>query len=322
LVFGKAQIKGEEGRSCCNNMRNKTILAIATMLIFILSAPVSAQTGKTKTGRDSCKTEVVNIELEPLIVSEYHLTNKKFTAPLSIIMISDFHDRLHGRSVSEIVARVAHYKPDLILMPGDIFERVEETIATPTIHPFIKAWRSFIAMPKESYDTRNARKLIAELGKLAPVYISRGNHELYYLPQDILAIVNANATLLDNYDKTVTVKGMTIRIGGLSTNYDILWMERFSKKDGIKILLSHNPEYYTDFIKGTEQNTFDLIVSGHAHGGQWRIFDRGVYSPGQGIFPVYTKGKFGNHIISTGISNSVAVRRIRNPKEMVYIKIN
>lgn len=303
-------------------MKNKRILAIAAVLIFILSAPVSAQTGKPNAKQNSSKTEAANIELEPLIVSEYHLTSKKFTTPLKIIMISDFHDRLHGREVSEIVTRVAHYKPDLILMPGDIFERVEETIAAATIHPFIEAWRKIIAMPKGSYDARNARKLIAELGKLAPVYISRGNHELYYLPQDILTIVNTNATLLDNNDKAVVIKGMTIRIGGLSTNYDISWMERFSKKDGIKILLSHNPEYYTDFIKGREQDTFDLIVSGHAHGGQWRIFDRGVYSPGQGIFPVYTKGKYGNHIISTGISNSVAVRRIHNPKEMVYIKIN
>jgi len=304
-------------------MKNKKVLAIATLLIFILCGFAFAQREKLPLGQKSPKTGSADkIELTPLVVSEYKLTNKKITAPLKIIMISDFHDRLHNRELSEIVSYVAPYKPDLILLPGDIFERVEETLSNNIVHPFIKSWRDFVAMPKSVYNIKNGRELVSELGKIAPVYISRGNHELYYLPQDILAIVNANATLLDNNDKTVVIKGMTIRIGGLSTNYDISWMERFSKKDGIKILLSHNPEYYTQFIKQTEKDTFDLVVSGHAHGGQWRFFGKGVYAPGQGLFPNYTKGQFGKHIISTGISNSIAVRRIGNPLEIVYIKIN
>ena len=61
-------------------------------------------------------------------------------------------------------------------------------------------------------------------------------------------------------------------------------------------------------------------MSGHAHGGQWRIFGRGVYAPGQGIFPKYTSGVIdGRCVISRGLSNHTHVPRIFNPPELVMV---
>lgn len=254
-------------------------------------------------------------EDDDYIIRNYCIQNKKITVPLKIALITDFHDR----DVSDIAKKVKIYQPDIILLAGDIFERVEETLAAPITHPFVKKWRDFIAMSDESYDIQNSRELVTQLGAIAPVYISRGNHELYYLPKDILAIVGTDAMLLDNNDTAITVKGMNIRIGGLSSESDLNWLERFSKQGGMKILMSHHPEYYTNFIKGREEDTFDLVVSGHAHGGQWRFFDRGVYAPGQGLLPHATRGVHGKHIISTGVSNSIFLRRINNAKEIVFI---
>ncbi|MBQ3816071.1 MAG: metallophosphoesterase, partial [Clostridia bacterium] len=58
---------------------------------------------------------------------------------------------------------------------------------------------------------------------------------------------------------------------------------------GFHILLCHHPEYWEPLVHGRR---IELTVSGHAHGGQWRIFGRGVYAPGQGLFPRYTSGLY------------------------------
>lgn len=252
------------------------------------------------------------------VVRHYKIKNKKFPHRLKIALITDFHDR----DTADIAEKVRAYNPHVILLAGDIFERMKPTLGGPVVHPLMRKVRDFVEMSEESYDIKNSRELIAQLGKIAPVYISRGNHERYYLPQDLLAIVNTNARLLDNSDSETTLNGMKIRIGGLSSEANHKWLREFSKKQGLKILMCHHPEYYLNFIKDTPNDQFDLIVAGHAHGGQWRIFDKGLYAYGQGFFPKYTRGIHGKMVISAGISNSIFVRRINNPEEIVFIEIN
>ena len=70
----------------------------------------------------------------------------------------------------------------------------------------------------------------------------------------------------------------------------------------------------------------DLVLSGHAHGGQFRLFGQGIFSPGQGWFPEYTsgihKGENGRMIVSKGLANTAhMVPRLFNPTEIVYIEI-
>jgi predicted MPP superfamily phosphohydrolase len=91
----------------------------------------------------------------------------------------------------------------------------------------------------------------------------------------------------------------------------------FAKESGYKILLSHHPEYYGKYLKDLDIN---LILSGHAHGGQWRLFGRGVFAPGQGLFPKYTSGMYDNKlIVSRGIGNQMLVPRINNSKEIIVL---
>ena len=74
-----------------------------------------------------------------------------------------------------------------------------------------------------------------------------------------------------------------------------------------------------DFIKNSG---FDLILSGHAHGGQWRLFGRGAYAPGQGVFPKYTKGIYdGRFIVTSGVGNVYLVPKINNPPEVCVINL-
>jgi predicted MPP superfamily phosphohydrolase len=93
-------------------------------------------------------------------------------------------------------------------------------------------------------------------------------------------------------------------------------MEDFAVAPGYHILLSHEPHCFS-----LVPSSIDLMLSGHAHGGQWRLFGRGVFAPGQGWFPRYSKGVYeGRLVVSAGLSNTTWVPRLFNPTEVVYIK--
>ena len=91
----------------------------------------------------------------------------------------------------------------------------------------------------------------------------------------------------------------------------------FTKESGYRILLCHHPEYYVPYIKDTE---IELTVCGHAHGGHWRWFGKGIYAPGQGLFPKFTAGIHdGRCIISRGLGNHTWIPRICNNPELVIL---
>lgn len=102
---------------------------------------------------------------------------------------------------------------------------------------------------------------------------------------------------------------------------DTSWFASFCSKPGYHILLSHHPEYYP-LVPGEIQ----LTLSGHGHGGQWRFYNpfkrkwQGVFAPGQGWFPRYTKGVYdGRLVVSAGLSNTAGIPRINNPTEIVFL---
>ena len=166
--------------------------------------------------------------------------------------------------------------------------------------------------------------------KIAPTYVTLGNHEMKF-EGDIVALVkDTGAKLLD--DESVMIEG--INIGGLTTGYkkgikqkrlgktptpNLEWLKRYSEEDGFKLLLSHHPEYYEQYIK---QYPIDVVLSGHAHGGQVRVLGQGIIAPGQGFFPKYTHGIYdGRLIVSSGVGNQFIVPRVNNPSELIILNI-
>ena len=75
---------------------------------------------------------------------------------------------------------------------------------------------------------------------------------------------------------------------------------------------------YRDYVSG---RNIDLTLCGHAHGGQIQFFGRGLYAPGQGLFPKLTHGLHdgGKMLISRGMTNGAKPRvpRINNPCELI-----
>lgn len=158
-------------------------------------------------------------------------------------------------------------------------------------------------------------------------------------------IAGTGVVVLDN--EWITAREAGVFIGGLTSGYVMRqrktslskerkshdsraadrnvatsWLSDFAAQPGFKILLSHHPEYYP-FIP----SEISLVVSGHAHGGQWRFYDpfkriwRGVLAPGQGWFPKWTKGVYDERlVVSAGLSNTTWIPRINTPTEIVYIE--
>ena len=104
---------------------------------------------------------------------------------------------------------------------------------------------------------------LRDISKLAPVFMSVGNHEWYFTAEDERFFVDRNITVLDNADVQVTIKGKKLRIGGLSTRYNLDWLEEYAQKEGTQILLCHHPERYKYKIKDRKTDTFDSVSYTH-----------------------------------------------------------
>lgn len=86
-----------------------------------------------------------------------------------------------------------------------------------------------------------------------------------------------------------------------------------------------------DLIDSRNTNTYvacgvDLALSGHAHGGQFRLpFVGGLVAPNQGLFPKYDSGLYTegntNMIVSRGIGNSILPFRFNNRPEVILIEL-
>lgn len=235
-----------------------------------------------------------------LDVTEYVISapsEKDFTA----VVLSD----IHGEEYGYILDKAAEYSPDVIFIPGDI------------IH---------------SHDRMTGRSadFLCDCASLCPTFMSFGNHE-NIAEDDVRAACRGNGVrLLDNeYD---IFEGLYI--GGLTSGYlgikskkqghftktpppDLQFLSEFARLPGYKILLSHHPEYYPRYIKDLD---IDLILSGHAHGGQWRIFGRPFFAPDQAFFPKYAEGiTDGRLIVSRGLANNAPAPRFFNPRELIVI---
>lgn len=234
---------------------------------------------------------------------------------------------LHERKCNEIIDILKREQPDFIVCPGDMFERndigvdqrskKDYSYLSHTIHAIIHVFNNllFSLFQNEGNPTsENTYAFFKECESIAPVFYSLGNHEYYLSEEDRSFLKEHNVTLLDNS----YVKYNDIYIGGLSPNVSFSFIDEFENLSGYKLLLNHHPEYFEKYLKNRRIN---CIVSGHAHGGQIRIFNRGIFAPNQGLFPRFTRGKIHNMIISSGTSNTAAIPRWNNPCEVVIIEM-
>lgn len=250
-----------------------------------------------------------------LTTINYLIKTKKLTNGQSvrIVLISDLHGTVFGENQCDIAQKIKEQKPDIIALAGDIFDAKSNFYGTEL---FLKAIKD-----------------------IAPVYFVYGNHECRSKNSSkIRELLNSyNINVLESTYKEIRMKNVDIIIGGMDDpdiavyqNPHFDWQDRlingFSElktRPPYKILLSHRP----DLIMYYKKTYFDLVLSGHAHGGQVRIphLINGLFAPNQGIFPRYAGGLYKHknlrHIVSRGASINPRIPRIFNPPELVVIDI-
>ncbi len=240
-----------------------------------------------------------------LTVRNYAVSTDKLASPVRLAVLSD----LHGCAVAdELAERLAELQLDLILLPGDVF----------------------------GADQNNAEELalFRQLAKLAPTFYVTGNHE--YWEQDVPAlleqIAETGVTVLDQACVQLRVGEQCINICGIPDPYagaateTALQNTAGNRADGYTILLTHRPELIEQYAAA---DSFDLVIAGHAHGGQVRIpgIINGLCAPNQGWFPQYAGGEYRlddmTMIVSRGLSDQkqMHVPRIFNPPEIVIVTI-
>ena len=214
---------------------------------------------------------------------------------LCLALIADLHDTVPGGLWEALLAK----KPDVVLFTGDMVHSKEKC--------------------------ENGLRFLKECSSRFFTCCSLGNHEFKY-GMDFRENVRKTGVILldDDYIKTegLVIGGLTSGFAGKGQgtfretpkpNTD--WLSEFCEQKGYRILLSHHPEYF-EFLRAYD---IDLILSGHAHGGQWRIFGVPIFAPGQGLFPRYTSGFYENKMfVSRGVTNSAPVPRIGNKPELVF----
>lgn len=254
-----------------------------------------------------------NTKLE---LTEYNIISSKVPEPFAcfeIAQVSDLHNSEFGAGNSDLLALLSEVEPHVIVLTGDLID-------------------------SRKTDIEIALDFACKAIQIAPVYYVSGNHEAR-IPEYAelkMGLTEAGVTVLENQKIQITRNGESITLIGIqdpsfSTDYLFGDAESVSRQaitslqnesDGFTVLLSHRPELFDVYVDAG----VDLVFSGHAHGGQFRLpVVGGLVAPNQGFFPKYDAGQFIEEsttmIVSRGVGNSIIPFRINNPPEIVVVEL-
>lgn len=247
---------------------------------------------------------------ERLILRTYTVVSPKLTAEVRLAVVTDFHS---SDNAEEVAAMVASCAPDAVLLVGDLFD--DDTANRPT---------------------ERTLSLMRQLSAQYPCYYVSGNHEAWTGEMDALyqQTEEAGVTVLRMSSGVLTVRGQRIALCGIPDPYEMVYSGAPDTEEQLRqaledvdsadftVLLAHRPELLAKYA----QFPFDLVVSGHAHGGQVRIPGvlNGLYAPNQGWFPKLAGGAYTQDgttlIVSRGLAVRTRLPRIFNRPEVVLVR--
>jgi len=219
---------------------------------------------------------------------------------LKIAHISDVHIPNNTYNTGKLIRILKKENPDIIVLTGDLIYKLKKI------------------------DEVQLGKLCLGLSNISKTYAVTGNHEIWNnnVEQWNEILKSNNVTVVDNKIEIFEKNQSFVAIVGLKEG--CLYSNEFISCKDIKssipkILLSHRPERFNNYYSSPKSIRPDLVLSGHAHGGQFRIplFNIAVYAPNQGIFPKYSSGLYVSEngvqmVVSRGLSNSGFPFRINN----------
>lgn len=255
---------------------------------------------------------------EPLTRILYTIQSKKIKTKTKFLLITDLHSTRYGENGEKLLAVIRREKPAALLFAGDIVDdRKSRTEVYAALRAMAKEFPCFYATGNHEYYKNDADVIKNDLKALG-FHVLAGDGELFSANSNRFFIAGVDDP--QRYNKTDDHHDRTI---------DIEWKKQLAackkaRPDGVfSILLSHRPELVSHY----EESAFDLVLSGHAHGGQFRIpfLLNGFYAPHQGIFPKFAGGMYPlsegkKLIVSRGLCKNF-LPRIFNPPELIVLEI-
>ena len=251
-----------------------------------------------------------------LELNTYTITSEKIPDAFNgyrIAQVSDLHNTQIGEDSEKLLSMLKDSDPDMIAITGDMID-------------------------SRNTNVEIALEFAAEAVKIAPCYYVTGNHESRVseyielkegLSELGVSILDNKGIAIEHENSTIILLGVDDptfntdpTLGGDASVINTHIKEIKWQDDYFMILLSHRPELFQVYA----ENGMDLVLSGHAHGGQFRLpFVGGMIAPHQGLFPDYYEGLYTegntNMIVSRGIGNSIIPVRFNNRPEIVLIEL-
>lgn len=278
--------------------KKKWILSLSALILIVLTA----------------WTLWANTALE---VNEYEIMSDRIPQGFEgfrVAQVSDLHNAQFGENNSKLIELLAQTDSDIIVLTGDLID-------------------------SRHTDIEIALEFARQAVQIAPVYYVSGNHEARVNEYDDLkmGLVKAGVVILENQKVQITREEESITIMGIddpSFQEDYLFCDAASvttsalselqnESGSYMVLLAHRPELFETYVDAG----VDLVFSGHAHGGQFRLpFIGGLVAPNQGFFPKYDAGLFSEGdttmIVSRGMGNSIIPVRFNNRPEIVLVTLS
>jgi predicted MPP superfamily phosphohydrolase len=259
----------------------------------------------------------LGFENRSIVITEYKVESEHIPEEFHgfrIVQISDLHNDEFGRDNSRLLKRISESDPDIIVLTGDLVD-------------------------SRRTDVDVAISFAESAATIAPTYYVTGNHE-HRIPEDYerlkAGLVEVGVTVMENESVLLEKNGDKISLVGLhdpsffnhgeetfSENVVAEKLTHLTDETSYDIVLAHRPQYFETYAKSNA----DLILSGHVHGGQFRLpFVGGLYAPSQGLFPKYDEGKCEDNgtvmIVSRGVGNSIVPIRLGNRSEIETIVLD
>ena len=256
---------------------------------------------------------------ERIVQSNFTITSEKLPEAFEgyrIVQVSDLHNDEFGENNEELIALIKAAEPDMIAITGDLLDSRRTSL-------------------------EKAMTFVEQAVQIAPCYYVTGNHEartseFKELEQGML---NAGVIVLRDESLLLEKDGAQIIVAGLDDPRFHLKSDNFEKTESVMkselaklmrgvdtekflLLLSHRPEVFEVYC----EEEVDLVLSGHIHGGQFRLpIVGGLLGPTEGFFPEYDAGLFEENnttmIVSRGLGQSIIPFRINNPPELVIVTL-
>ena len=242
-----------------------------------------------------------------LVITTYTYESEKLGADLDgyrIVQISDLHNAEFGKENKKLLETIRSCSPDIIVITGDLVDSNHTNV-------------------------EHAAAFVEEAVKVAPVYYVTGNHEYWLDPSEneqmMQGILAAGAYDLDDEAVRIEKGDSSFLLVGLDDQHlsdETLKNLLQEQKNELSIVLAHEPQYLQNYANAGA----DLVLTGHAHGGQIRLpFVGGIVAPDQGFLPEYTSGQYNSAdtemIVSRGLGNSIIPVRLFNYPEVVCVEL-